>query len=224
MKKRTFTVLALALVLAMALSTTAFATPTTVAAADRTAGITFTPLGNNNDGVFDPADPPGDVGAHLLQSMAISFGTHEVSPFTQVYNSITGVAGGAAGAGMSDGRSGILIISSQANWNVNVSINPFRTGDIQTGPVVMNGFSLELLPNNIGRPGDAPFTPTPGTSLTLPATSTISVGSGAANVASSAQPGVFGTNFEGNLTVIGGTSPSNDTARAIMDWALIVAP
>jgi len=209
-------------------------TPTNVPVADRTAGIEFTStMSNDNDGVFDPGNPASPaVGAHQLQAMSIHFGEHDVHTTTRTFNSIHGLLTTGAtpapvtpydGGGMTNGRAGVLIISSAPNWTVTAAIREFRTGNIETGTVVMNGFTLELLANNVGRPNDEPFVPNAATTLNLPA-ATISVASGAATVASSAQAGVFGTNFEGNLTVLGGTAPANAQPQAIMDWALVVGP
>ena len=228
--------LALVLTLALAMTTVASAAgiPTTVPEANRTAGITFTPPsggGGGDEGVFDPANPPGDVGTHSLQSMAIQFGTHEANLVTRTYNSVTGqlsttandsapVSPPVGGAGETNGRLGILVLSQSTNWSVTATVNPFTIDDNGTPATVMTGFSFWLRENNLA---GSRFTPTPGTTLTIPALSANIAGT-PGTVASSANMGVFGTNFEAVLTVIGGTSPMDDSAQAVMDWHFIVAP
>jgi len=201
-------IIALALALTLAMTTTAFAG----ANATSTGSITFTPLGNNDDGVYDPQFPPGDIGTnHGLESMGLNFGTHQFSPFTRTYNSITGY-GGTPGGGLNNGRAGMLVISSSNNWHVRVAVNPFTSA----GNPVMSGFTLQLLPNG------TTFTPTPGTTFT-PATVTVHATSGSAVIASSTHAGMFGANYEGNLMVPGGTAPTNAQAQAVLDWTFFAS-
>ena len=217
MSKRVLTVLiALILTVAMTTSVMASATPST---ATGEAGIVFAGFNDDDDGIYDPGDvDPGDIPPNNLESIDIHFHTRAASMFTETYESWDPAFNSGAGA---FSRAGILVLSSQP-WHLQLSMGGFT----HSGSPALQGYTMQLRPNNLALVGGVPgadlgfFQPgagfTPPTTWTVSPTINISATGGAVNVANGSA-GMFGTNFEGSLTVVGGTAPQGQPT-AIMTW------
>ena len=216
MSKRVLTVL-LALALTIAMTTSAFA-GTTPSAATGEAGIVFAGFNDDDDGVYDPDDlDPDLIPQNNLESMDIDFHTRAASMFTETYHSWDPDFNSGAGA---FSRAGVLVLSSQP-WHLQLSIGGFT----HAGAPALQGFNMTLRPNNLALTGNPPadlgfFQPgagfNPPTTWTVANEVNISAVGGAVNVANGSA-GLFGSNFEGSLTVLGGTAPQGNP-RAVMTW------
>ena len=161
---------------------------------------------------LQPDGPGGPITEFLndLSPMNLYFGQQEIDLVSkQEYPSVES-------DGTTPTTAGILVISHEAEWQVNVAITGFRIGGVET----IKGFELDL--TNIGGgmtlSGETKIDPVNVEGLTAGAGGSV----GDATKIATGEQGIHGANYEGLLKVLPNTAQAGD-AQADLYWYYVVA-
>lgn len=201
----------LAFVLAAVLLGGAMAFP--ALAATSNGGINFT-AGNVDPG--DPTDPNKWVPG-ISTNQNLYFGSQIIFATVQSYNSVNGTAGIYNGVGEVVGYAVLNNTGSTTQqYSLTVEMSEFQNG----ATTVMQGYTLTMTPDGAVKSAlpsnpSAPPTASAGT---------ITAGAGNGAMLFQAGPGeaqgAWGSNWKGNLTVLGGTALLAGDAEATLTWTL----
>lgn len=196
------------LALVAALLSSAMAFP--VSAANSTAGIEF------KAGDLDPGDPddPDKWVPGIEKNLDLYFGEQTIDTATQVYDSQNDTSATPKGE-----KVGYVVINSTGSTTQEYSLNVAISGFTNNSTPVLNGFSMEMIPDGAvtsalaGNPSTAP----------VASAETIDAGTSAV-IFKTANPGdaqgAWGSNWKAKLTVLGGTALLAGNAQATMTWTL----
>ena len=145
--------------------------------------------------------PPDDWEGAVEMNLDLYFGTHQIVHTTETHHS-RGNGTTYAGLALSNGLGSAFTFQAQ--------LYPFFSDYTAT----MEDAVLELTP------AGAPVVTVPDSTLT-PLNPELTAGGGARNILTGNGFGLFGSNWSGDLTVIGGTVATADEASAKMVWSLV---